>query len=212
MVDLDQESDRPDGGRGASRRRAAVWLFVLLVAVVAGALASAAVAGSRGTNGNRRENLGVIAAGYGGMPMPVPMQTLGTATWQGMKITAVAATPLPFVVFSGTSERTVKPSKKASMHLMVMLSDQQGGVPIPYASVWATISKAGKVVYDERQWPMLSRYMGPHYGNDVTLPGAGSYQLTLLISPPQAARHMEYANVWLKPHRVTMTFAWKGKG
>ena len=147
-----------------------------------------------------------------GMPMPVPMQTLGTADWQGMKIVARASTPLPFVVFSGTTERTVKPSKDDSMHLMVMLSDEHGGMAIPYASVWATIRKNGKIVYDERQWPMLSRYMGPHYGNDVALPGKGTYQLGLLISPPQAARHMEYAKLWLKPHRVSMTFTWKGNG
>ena len=150
--------------------------------------------------------------GMAGMPMPVPMQTLGSASWQGMKIVARASTPLPFVVFSGTSERMVKPAKNASMHLMVMLSDEHGGMAIPYASVWATIRKNGKVVYDERQWPMLSRYMGPHYGNDVALPGRGTYQLSLLISPPQAARHMEYAKLWLKPHRVTMSFTWKETG
>jgi uncharacterized protein involved in high-affinity Fe2+ transport len=137
------------------------------------------------------------------------MQTLGTATWQGMKIVVRATTPLPFVVYAGTSERTVRPTKKDSMHLMVMLSDAHDGVAIPYASVWATIRKSGKTVFDERQWPMISRYMGPHYGNDVALPGSGTYRLTLLIGPPQAARHMEYAKVWLKPHRVTMTFHWK---
>ena len=146
------------------------------------------------------------------MPMPVPMQTLGTSTWQGMKIVAQASTPLPFVVFSGTSERTVKPTMKDSMHLMVKLMDAQTGMAIPYASVWATIRKGSTVVYDARQWPMIPRYMGSHYGNDVALPGKGSYQLSLLISPPQSARHMEYAKVWLKPHRVTMAFTWKGKG
>ena len=92
---------------------------------------------------------------------------------------------------------------------MVMLSDEQTNVPIPYATVWATISKEGKVVYDERQWPMIARYMGPHYGNDVTLPGAGTYQLSLLISPPVSARHMEYSGVWTKPHRVGFTLPWK---
>jgi len=89
-----------------------------------------------------------------------------------------------------------------------MLSDAQTGVAIPYASVWATIRRAGKIVYDERQWPMISRYMGPHYGNNVTLPGTGTYQLSLLVSPPVSARHMEYQKVWLKPHRVTLTFRW----
>ena len=128
--------------------------------------------------------------------------------WQGMKITAQAMTPVPFVVYNGTSRQMVKPGK-ASFHLMVMLNDADTDVPIPYATVWATITKDGKVVFDERQWPMISRYMGPHYGNDVTLPGAGTYKLSLLIGPPVSARHIEYANVWLKPHRVSFTFPWK---
>ncbi|HTW42586.1 MAG TPA: iron transporter [Solirubrobacteraceae bacterium] len=141
---------------------------------------------------------------------PVPMQVLGTATWQGMKITAQAMTAVPFVVYDGSTEKMVKPpGASSSLHLMVMLNDAYTDVPIPYAGVWATITKDGKVVFDERQWPMISRYMGPHYGNDVVLPGAGTYQLSLLISPPVSARHVEYADVWLKPHRVTFTFPWK---
>jgi uncharacterized protein involved in high-affinity Fe2+ transport len=74
--------------------------------------------------------------------------------------------------------------------------------------VWATIRKAGKIVYDERQWPMLSEYMGPHYGNNVSLPGPGKYQLSLLISPPVSARHIEYQHIWLHPHRINESFTW----
>jgi uncharacterized protein involved in high-affinity Fe2+ transport len=139
----------------------------------------------------------------------IPTQMLGSSDWQGMKISAMAMTAVPFVIFNGTRERTVKPPKDVSFHLMVKLDDAHTNYPIPYASVWATIRKAGKVVFDERQWPMLSEYVGPHYGNNVALPGAGVYQLTLLISPPVAARHLEYKNVWLKPHRVSYTFRWR---
>jgi hypothetical protein len=140
---------------------------------------------------------------------PVPTQLVGSATWQGMRITAQLMTPVPFVVFNGTSAQEIKPTKKTSFHLMVMLNDAQTGVPIPYASVWATIRLHGRVVFDEQQWAMLSRYMGPHYGNDVSLPGAGHYQLSILVDPPVAARHLEYQNVWLHPHRVQMSFNWK---
>ncbi|MBO0769491.1 MAG: iron transporter [Solirubrobacterales bacterium] len=140
---------------------------------------------------------------------PIPTQNLGTGNWQGMKITAQAMTPIPFIVSDGTSEHEVKPTKKTSFHLMVRLADAQTNEPLPYATVWTTISKNGKVVYDERQWPMLSRYIGPHYGNDVTLPGAGHYTLSLLVSPPVSARHVEYQHVWLKPHRVNMSFTWR---
>jgi len=139
---------------------------------------------------------------------PVPTQTLATADWQGMKVSARAMTAVPFVIFNGTKEQMVKPPKHASFHLMIMLNDAHSGYPIPYAGVWATIRKAGKIVYDERQWPMISEYMGPHYGNNVVLPGKGTYQLSLLISPPVSARHIEYENVWLKPHRVNVSFNW----
>jgi Fe2+ transport protein len=139
----------------------------------------------------------------------VPTQVVGTAVWQGMKITAQLMTPVPFVVFNGTSEHLFKVSKKTSFHLMVMLNDAETGVPIPYASVWATVRNAsGHVVFDEQQWPMISRYMGPHYGNDVSLPGAGHYQLSLLVGPPETGRHLEYQNLWLQPHRVRMSFSW----
>lgn len=138
----------------------------------------------------------------------VPMRVLGTADWQGMKITAQMMTAVPFVIFNGTTEHLVKPTAKTSFHLMVMLNDAHTGVPIPYAGVWATVTRGTQVVYDERQWPMISEYMGPHYGNDVSLPAAGKYRLSLLISPPVSARHVEYEHVWLSPHRVSMSFTW----
>ncbi len=168
----------------------------------AGATMNMSVGGAQA--GASSSSGGVTANGI----KPVPIQVLGTADWQGMKITAQVMTPVPFVVYNGTSRQLVKPGK-ASFHLMVMLNDADTNVPIPYATVWATITKNGKVVFDERQWPMISRYMGPHYGNDVTLPGAGTYKLSLLISPPVSARHIEYQNVWLQPHRVNFTFPWK---
>jgi hypothetical protein len=142
---------------------------------------------------------------------PVASQVLATADWQGMEIQARTMTPTTFVVFDGSGhEQMFKANKNMSFHLMIMLDDQHTKVPIPYASVWATIlNGAGKTVFSERQWPMLSAYMGPHYGNNVTLPGAGHYTLKLLVSPPVAARHLEYAHVWLKTHTVVEHFTWK---
>ena len=137
---------------------------------------------------------------------PIPTQMLSTSVWQHLKITARAMTAVPFVIFNGTREHTMAIPRHVSFHLMVTLNDARSGVAIPYASVWATITKGAHVVYDQRQWPMLSEYMGPHYGANVALPGAGRYRISLLVSPPVAARHVEYRNLWLKPHRVTASF------
>ncbi|MBV9047428.1 MAG: iron transporter [Solirubrobacterales bacterium] len=204
----------------AARRAMPMLAAVVLLAGCASAnktTSTAASASSSGTatssSGMAGMNMGSGASAGTGASVngikPVPTQLLATTTWEGMKITAQAMTAVPFVIYNGTSEQMVKPSAKTSFHLMVMLSDAQTGVPIPYATVWATISKDGRLVYDERQWPMISRYMGPHYGNDVTVPGAGAYQLSLLVSPPVSARHVEYQSVWLAAHRVNLTFHWK---
>jgi uncharacterized protein involved in high-affinity Fe2+ transport len=206
----------------ASRFRRAVGrsaLAGIAVALIAGcasadktsstaAATSAASAGMAGMNtgGTATSSTNIEVNGI----KPVPTQPLGSATWQGMTIAARAMTAVPFFVFNGTSEQEIKPSKHTSFHLMVMLNDAHTGVPIPYAGVWATIKKAGKVVYDERMWPMISAYMGPHYGNNVSLPGAGTYEMSLLVSPPVSARHIEYENVWLHPHRANVTFHWAG--
>jgi hypothetical protein len=153
-------------------------------------------------------NAAYAAAASAGGVNPVPTQVLGAADWQGMKITAEAMTAVPFLIYNGTSMQEVKPPKDVSFHLMVMLTDAQTGVDIPYASVWATITDGSKSLLDESLWPMISRYMGSHYGNNVVLPGAGTYHLSLLVSPPVSARHIEYQDVWLTPHRVNFTFHW----
>ncbi|MGH3266534.1 MAG: iron transporter [Trebonia sp.] len=199
----------------AVRRAAPIAASAILIAGCASAdktVTSPPVSTASSSSAMAGMNMG-SGAGSGSVSVngikPVPTQVLASASWQGMKITARAMTAVPFVIFNGTHEQMVKPKHNTSFHLMVMLNDSQTNVPIPYASVWATIRSAGKVVYDERQWPMISRYMGPHYGNDVSVPGAGTYQLSLLISPPVSARHVEYQHVWLKPHRVNLTFHWK---
>ena len=204
----------------AARRAAALVAFAILLAGCASAEKNLTVPSTMSTSAssNSSSSMPGMSMGSGSSTSggsvsvdgvkAVPTQLLGSATWQGMKISAEATTPLPFVIYNGTSEQMVKAGPKASFHLMVMLSDAQTGVAIPYATVWATISQKGKIYYDARQWPMISRYMGPHYGNDVSVPGAGTYQLGLLLSPPVSARHVEYQNVWLQPHRVNLTFHW----
>jgi uncharacterized protein involved in high-affinity Fe2+ transport len=167
------------------------------------------MSGMSGTTGKTGTCTNSTTMNMGGMTA-MPICTIGQSTWQGMDIDVRTMAPVPFVVFDGTTEREIKPTARTNVHLMVTLTDARTHVPIPYATVWATIKKNGKIIFDERQWPMLSRYMGVHYGNNVPLHGAGEYTLDLLIGPPESARHMEYAHVWLKPHKVQFTFHWKG--
>ena len=146
--------------RSAARRAAAMIAFATLLAGCASADKNLTVPSSTTAHGGELERLerhvghehglGLQHASAGSVSVngvkAVPTQLLGSAFWQGMKISVEATTPLPFVIYNGTSEQMVKAGPKTSFHLMVMLSDAQTGVAIPYASVWATIKQGGKIV------------------------------------------------------------------
>ena len=151
-------------------------------------------------------------AGTSTEAMPgMPMRQVAETTWQGMRIAAAFMPAVKFSIWNGTRQQLVKPTPSENVHLMIVLSDAQTGERIPYASVAATITGPDrKVVYSNRQWPMLSRSMGMHYGNDLSLPKAGHYMLKLLIGPPAVGRHPEYQKVWLVPHTVELPFDWAG--
>ena len=196
-----------------NRRRAIVGAAALLTAGCGAASSgdsqpTAATPAASSSTAMAGMNMGASGASADGVNA-VPTQVLGVAQWQGMKISAEAMTPVPFLIYNGTAMQEVKPPENVSFHLMVLLNDAETGVVIPYSSVWATITRGGKTLMDESLWPMISRYMGPHYGIDTVLDGAGSYTMSLLISPPVSARHLEYQNVWLASHKVSFDFTWK---
>jgi uncharacterized protein involved in high-affinity Fe2+ transport len=125
-----------------------------------------------------------------------------------MKIQVSETAPSPFEVSDGQSDAKVPEPRHASLQMVVDLTDARTGVQIPYATVLATVRQGAKVVSRTRQFPMLSEALGSDYVNNVALPGPGRYELSLLIGPPLAARHLEYAHVWLKQHTVRMSFHW----
>lgn len=222
------------GARNAAVAAAAIAVAIVVAVLIAHAIRSTPAPSSASSSGGSASSTSgmagmattpvtpaakgiptVNAAHLPAMPtsgaMPMVMVPLGNAAWDGMAIQARTSAPATFELFNGSAQQLVKPTAKDSFHLMVLLSDEHTGFAIPYSSVWATIRKSGKIVFDERLWPMISRFMGPHYGNNISLPGAGLYHLTLLVSPPAAARHLEYKNLWLKPHRVRLEFRWEPK-
>jgi uncharacterized protein involved in high-affinity Fe2+ transport len=190
--------------------------------VLAGALTALALAGCASADKNTttatKNTAGMGMSGMGGSSAapsvngikPVAIRTLATAYWQDMEIQAQTMTPTPFVVVDGSSEIMHRPPKGASFHLMVMLTSRTPPhYQIPYASVWATVlNRAGKQVWSAQQWPMISEYMGTHYGDNVPHLASGRYTLKLLISPPQEGRHLEYAHMWQHQHTVVTHFTW----
>lgn len=139
-----------------------------------------------------------------GPDMSPAMTSLGSETWQGMRVELATADPETFDIFQGDQVKEVTPDADDSVHLMAILSDTKTKERIPYAECWVTVTDAaGQLVFDERMWPMLSRGMGTHYGINMPLPQSGEYSVELRVGPPQAARHPEYSDVWQQAETFT---------
>ncbi|MCL4239800.1 MAG: iron transporter [Dehalococcoidia bacterium] len=139
------------------------------------------------------------------------MTPLDETTWEGMVIQLATAPPATHSVFQGDAQGMITPTAEDSIHLMAVLADEETSERIPYANVWVTVKdQDGTVLFDERMWPMLSQSMGMHYGINVPLPGLGQYKVSLLVGPPQAARHPEYMERWLESFTFETTFEWGG--
>ena len=176
----------------------------------AGGPDSTAAAGTGGMDDMSSEG-GMDGMSSGGGGMQAMMQVLDRTVEEGMRVEVATSEPTTFTIFQGDQSREVTPTADDSLHLMALLADDKTGERIPYSEVWATVTDAeGEVVFDERLWPMLSQGMGTHYGINVPLPGPGTYDVSMQVGPPQAARHPEYTDRWTEPFTFETTLEWEG--
>lgn len=95
--------------------------------------------------------------------------------------------PHRFWTVTGNRTEKVTIEDNDSMHLMVSVWDPETGIYPMDANPTITVSKSGASVTTVSPWTMLSQNMGFHAGDNVPLPGAGDYSVTVDV-PPTAAR------------------------
>ena len=194
---------------GPARSGKPDWRWLAVAAVLAITLSACASSGGSPTAGSATDSVMQEGGTQDGAMM---MEVLDRTDWQGMRVELATSEPTSFTVFQGQDPQKVTPTAEDSVHVMAVLADQETGERVPYANVWLTITdEQGEVVFDERMWPMLSRGMGTHYGINVPFPEAGTYDASVQIGPPQAARHPEYSNRWLEAFTFDTTIEW-GRG
>lgn len=189
-------------------RKLAYVTIGLLVLGVTGAipLAEQRVAAAQGMQMEHGAQSGKAAQGH----QMAHMRTIAKTSKEGMQIILMTADPETFFLLQGQEMKTIETKPGDTFHMMVMLRDQQNGWFIPNSAVWMTIKDAkGKVIFDERMWPMLAERI--HYGNNVALPGPAHYTIEVQIGAPQLARHMPYQEKWLKPFKVAFEYDYRKK-
>jgi uncharacterized protein involved in high-affinity Fe2+ transport len=116
----------------------------------------------------------------------VPPEIHGMATWasvnaDGYDLTLFASRPHGFWTVTGTETNQVAMREAHSVHLMAAVHEPASGRYLP-AEVRVSIPYEGEST-DRTLWPMLSQRMGPHYGDNVALPGPGTYPATVQVLP-----------------------------
>ncbi|MFB6206002.1 MAG: iron transporter, partial [Haloglomus sp.] len=96
--------------------------------------------------------------------------------------------PHRFWLVDGASANRVSIEDDDTVHLMVSAWDAATGVAVPAASPSVTVTSGGSPVAARTLWRMLSQNMGFHYGDNVTLDGAGDYEVTVEFGPVGARR------------------------
>jgi uncharacterized protein involved in high-affinity Fe2+ transport len=91
---------------------------------------------------------------------------------------------------------------------MAFVADREGGEPVPYLKVTATVQAPGAQPRTVALGPMASD-RGFHYGADVVLP-ARTQKITLRIGPTSMAVMGGLAGRYKAP--VSAPFPWQGDG
>jgi hypothetical protein len=71
---------------------------------------------------------------------------------------------------------------------MVSIWDRDTGIVVPTGDVRAAITQGEESVTTRSMWPMLSENMGFHFGDNVALPGDGTYTVEVSVGPMSARR------------------------
>ena len=96
--------------------------------------------------------------------------------------------PHRFWTVTGQKTEKVTIQQEDSIHLMVSVWDKATGTYVLDTSPTVTISQDGETVTTLTPWTMLSQNMGFHTGDNVSLPGDGTYSVTVDVPPASTRR------------------------
>ncbi|ADJ15587.1 iron transporter [Halalkalicoccus jeotgali] len=116
------------------------------------------------------------------------MVPLAGASAGGYDLSLSASRPHGFWTVTGTETNQVAMRESDSVHLMATVRESGSGRYLP-AEVRVSIPREGDRL-DRTLWPMLSQRMGPHHGDNVTLPGPGTYAASVRVLPA-GVRHRD---------------------
>ncbi|MFP8953179.1 iron transporter [Natrialbaceae archaeon A-arb3/5] len=143
------------------------------------------------------------------------MLQYGTTIADGRTISLFASRPHSFWTIVDAERSRADVRSRHALHLMVEVRDVRSGVIVPSPVAVTIQSQHEDGAADEGEpadrrtlWPMLSQRMGPHYGDNVSLAGDGTYTASVQVGPVNVDATGAFAERFAGPMTVEFEFAY----
>ena len=130
------------------------------------------------------------------------MSMQGTAQTGDYAFALMFAVPHTFWTVTGSTRSKTTKSPEDSLHLMATVWDPETGTVLPETGLSVEITQEGDLVSQEVIYPMLSQPMGFHYGGNFSLPGDGTYTVTVSVGGTSIRRTGSYEGRFGDPASV----------
>lgn len=112
-----------------------------------------------------------------------------------------------FWTVTGTRTELVEVEADDSVHLMASVWDTETGTVLPVESgLRVEIRQDGETVTERAPWPMLSQPMGFHFGDNVALPGDGTYTVVVDVGAMNLTRRGAFDGKFGNPETIEVEF------
>lgn len=122
------------------------------------------------------------------------MQMAGMAKQGDLMCALTYSFPHRFWLVTGQEKKKVEVQSDDTMHMMPVVWERNTKIVPPDVNPQLTITRDGEQITQISPWPMLSQPMGFHFGDNVKLPGDGTYQAEVRVGKPSTKRTGTLAN------------------
>jgi hypothetical protein len=134
------------------------------------------------------------------------MEHLPTVESGEFAVTPMLTYPHKFWLVTGRNREEVVPSV-SGLHLMATVWDSETGAVLPVdMGVEMRVLKDDQQVDQRAPWPMISQPMGFHFGDNVGLPGPGTYTVELTMNPIETRTTGDFAGRFETAASATFEF------
>ena len=133
------------------------------------------------------------------------MGMYGMTKADGVGFALMHSYPHRFWNLTGTTQNKVVVESDDSLHLMASVWDMKTKTILPL-DVSVDISSDDGQSINRSLWPMLSPNMGYHGGDNIALPGEGTYDVTLSVGPLQMNRTKKFAGRFTERRTAETSF------